>query len=100
MGPSVGAFQPDQPIAFVNSPPSAVIVPSERAACYDFIIASDVFEHIAPPVSRAFVNARRLLKPGGVMIFSVPFSLEADTVERFPELFDYRLLETGSGWQL
>ena len=59
-------------------------VPEHRAAEADFIIASDVFEHVAPPVARAFANARRLLKPGGVLIFSVPFSLDADTVEHFP----------------
>jgi SAM-dependent methyltransferase len=75
-------------------------VAPDRAACYDFIIASDVFEHIAPPVARAFSNARRLLKPGGVLIFSVPFSLAADTVEHFPELHDYRLIDSPQGWRL
>jgi SAM-dependent methyltransferase len=75
-------------------------VPAERARLYDFIIASDVFEHVAPPVSRAFANARRLLKRGGVLIFTVPFSLEADTVEHFPDLHDYRLLETEQGWRV
>ena len=29
----------------------------------DFLIASVVFEHVAPPVSRSFASARRLLKP-------------------------------------
>src|SRR5450631_3154893 len=68
-------------------------VPDDRAALYDFIIASDVFEHVVPPVSRAFRNALRLLKPGGVLIFSVPFSLDDDTVEHFPDLDDYRLVK-------
>lgn len=72
----------------------------EKTACYDFIIASDVFEHVAPPVARAFSNARRLLKRGGVLIFSVPFTLAADTVEHFPELHDYRLIESPEGWRL
>jgi SAM-dependent methyltransferase len=75
-------------------------VPEQRAAEADFIIASDVFEHVAPPVARAFANARRLLKRGGVLIFSVPFSLDADTIEHFPDLYDYQLLETGGNWQL
>jgi len=57
----------------------------------DFIIASDVFEHVPPPVSRAFENARRLLKPGGVLIFTVPFSLHPDTVEHFPDLHEWKL---------
>jgi SAM-dependent methyltransferase len=75
-------------------------VPADRVAAYDFIIASDVFEHVAPPVSRAFANAHTLLKPGGVMIFTVPFTLEAETIEHFPDLHEYRLLETPQGWRL
>jgi SAM-dependent methyltransferase len=75
-------------------------VPERRAAEADFIIASDVFEHVAPPVARAFSNARRLLKPGGVLIFSVPFSLAADTVEHFPALHDYRLIDADGSWRL
>lgn len=75
-------------------------VPANRVGFYDFVIASDVFEHVAPPVARAFVNARRLLKPGGVLIFTVPFTLENETVEHFPDLHDYRLTATPQGWRL
>jgi SAM-dependent methyltransferase len=75
-------------------------VPADRAAEADFLIASDVFEHVAPPVARAFANARRLLKPRGVLIFSVPYSLAADTVEHFPDLYDYRLIEVAGTWRL
>lgn len=57
----------------------------------DFIISSDVFEHVAPPVQIAFDNARRLLKPDGVMIFSVPYGLDGDTVEHYPDLHDYTI---------
>ena len=49
---------------------------SSASAATTSSIASDVFEHVAPPVSRAFANARRLLKPGGKFIFTVPFTLE------------------------
>jgi SAM-dependent methyltransferase len=75
-------------------------VPRERIGRYDFVIASDVFEHVAPPVARAFVNARALLRPGGTLILTVPFSLERDTVEHFPELFDWRVERAGDGWRL
>lgn len=75
-------------------------VPADSPERYDFVIASDVFEHVAPPVSRAFINARRLLKPGGLLVFSVPFSLDPDTVEHFPDLHDYRLVEADGGWRL
>ena len=75
-------------------------LPADSPERYDFMIASDVFEHVAPPVSRAFVNAGRLLKPGGLLVFSVPFSLEPGTVEHFPELHDYRLVESDGRWCL
>src|SRR5258708_30366905 len=38
----------------------------DRYGAYDFILSSDVFEHIAAPVERAFGEAYRLLKPNGV----------------------------------
>lgn len=66
---------------------------------YDFLISSDVFEHISPPIQRAFENARRLLKPGGVMIFSVP-CVQGSTKEHFPELHDFSIEEQGNGWVL
>jgi SAM-dependent methyltransferase len=75
-------------------------VPEDLTHRFDFIIASDVFEHVAPPVSRAFVNARRLLKPHGVLIFSVPYSLDPETREHFPDLHDYRLVDVGGSWRL
>lgn len=59
----------------------------------DFIIATDVFEHIAPPVQTAFENVWCLLKPGGVLIFSVPYVKEGMIVEHFPELYRYRIVE-------
>ena len=65
----------------------------ERYGGCDFIVASDVFEHVAPPVSRAFENAHRLLKSGGKLIFTVPFTLEDATVEHFPDLFDWSIVE-------
>jgi len=63
----------------------------------DFIISSDVFEHVPPPVSRAFHNLRRLLKPGGVVIFTVPFTKDAKTLEHFPNLHKYEIAKTKEG---
>lgn len=67
---------------------------------HDFVIASDVFEHVAPPVSRAFDNALALLKPGGAFVMTVPFSLDARTVEHFPDLHDWKLAQEGGRWRL
>lgn len=67
----------------------------EHVAAHDFAISSDVFEHVAPPVAGAFSNLRSLLKPGGVLVLTVPFSLDSDTVEHFPELYEFRIEEHG-----
>jgi SAM-dependent methyltransferase len=75
-------------------------VPPARRGRYDFAIVSDVFEHVEPPVSRAFEGARSLLKPGGVLVFSVPFTLEAETVEHFPELCHWSLRKRDGAWRL
>ncbi|MBK7929444.1 MAG: methyltransferase domain-containing protein [Bryobacterales bacterium] len=50
---------------------------------YDFIICSEVLEHVAPPVEAAFAMLARLLRPGGFVILTVPYSVEARTVEHF-----------------
>lgn len=68
-------------------------VPGPWKRRFRFVIASDVFEHVAPPVSRAFVGARDLLDDDGVLILTVPFKLDGETVEHFPELFDYRIAD-------
>jgi SAM-dependent methyltransferase len=72
----------------------------EHVGRYDFIVSSDVFEHVTPPVSRAFVNARRMLKPGGKFIFTVPFVPDGHTKEHFPDLFEWRLEENDGAWTL
>lgn len=62
----------------------------------DFLVSTDVFEHVAPPVSVAFENARKMLKPGGAFVFSVPYGLMDDTQEHFPNLNEFKL-ETRDG---
>jgi len=74
--------------------------PTEWSGRFDFLLASDVFEHVVPPVATAFAHARRILKPGGVLVCTVPFSLDADTVEHFPELHDFRIVEEHGTWVL
>jgi SAM-dependent methyltransferase len=74
-----------------------VNVPESEAGCYDFLIASEVFEHVAPPVEIAFRNAFRLLKPNGLFFFTVPYTLEPHTTEHFPELHDYGIARLNDG---
>jgi SAM-dependent methyltransferase len=60
---------------------------------YDFLICSDVFEHILTPLQQGFDNLFRLLKPGGKLIFSVPYTRAAETLEHYPGLRDYEILD-------
>ena len=62
---------------------------------YDFIIFSDVFEHVMPPVSESFKNLLHILKNGGVCIFTVPFMNYVKTWEHFPGLSDFKVISKG-----
>ncbi|HZQ62054.1 MAG TPA: methyltransferase domain-containing protein [Casimicrobiaceae bacterium] len=74
-----------EPRLDILAPPEAYL-----GAC-DFVISSDVFEHVPPPVSAALRNLRRLLKPGGLLVFTVPFAVEGQTREHFPDLHEYSI---------
>jgi SAM-dependent methyltransferase len=66
----------------------------EHTGQYDFVISTEVFEHIQAPVARAFENAARLLKPNGFLILTVPYTgLEDETREHFPDLNTYRIIQ-------
>lgn len=67
----------------------------EMVARADFLISSDVFEHIPGfALDRAFANARRLLREAGFFLFTVPFVKDGETQEHFPRLHDFRIIET------
>lgn len=67
----------------------------EHLARYDFILSSEVMEHVPPPVERAFVNLHRMLKPDGLLLFTVPYGIDGRTAEHFPELYEYSLASPG-----
>jgi SAM-dependent methyltransferase len=74
--------------------------PQRFSGAFDFVIASDVLEHVAPPAQRGFAGAFSLLKPGGALVFSVPFMKGPQTIEHFPTLYDYQLLRFGEEYYL
>jgi SAM-dependent methyltransferase len=66
---------------------------------YDFLISSDVFEHVCAPVSRALENSYRILKRGGVMVLTVPYR-DGQTQEHFPEVRQFTVRKDGAGFVL
>ena len=67
------------------------LTPEQRGR-YDFVITTDVFEHILQPLQQGFNNLFDLLKPGGNLIFSVPYNRTSQTAEHFPGLHEFELL--------
>jgi SAM-dependent methyltransferase len=73
-------------------------ISDELRSRFDFVISSDVFEHVAPPIHRAFQNTRALLRPGGVLVLTVPYvNAEDPTIEHFPSLHDYQIRDSDQG---
>lgn len=68
---------------------------AELAGTYDFIVAADVLEHVAPPVGRALEEVCRLLKPEGFLVGTIPCHTGAETREHFPNLHEYRVITLG-----
>ena len=69
-------------------------IPDEMAGTQRFVVSSDVFEHIPHfALDAAFRNARRLLADDGCFIFSVPYRTQGETLEYFPRMHDFRIVE-------
>lgn len=56
----------------------------------DVIISNDVFEHVPNP-SRAFSECARVLKPGGIILATIPFHRDKDSSVTRAKLVDGRL---------
>lgn len=82
-------FYHDEPYLDIKDPP-----PDLRGR-FDFVICAEVMEHVPPPIDGAFRNLFSLLRPRGLLIFSVPYTDECATLEHFPELHRFEILGTG-----
>jgi len=82
---------------FYNRQPKFDITaaPEEEFGKYDFVLASEVFEHVLPPAEAAFRNVHRLLKPTGILVFTVPYSFESSMAEHYPDLYQYGFAQLG-----
>jgi SAM-dependent methyltransferase len=62
---------------------------------YDFILSSEVMEHVPPPVEPAFANLYALLKPNGLLLMTTPYNIGGETEEHFPHLKEFTLTTLG-----
>ena len=74
-----------------------VCAPGDHAGRYDVVVCSEVLEHVPPPVQPAFAGLHDLLRPGGLLVFSVPYRAEGETVEHYPDLHDYEIVTRAGG---
>jgi SAM-dependent methyltransferase len=66
----------------------------------DYVICSEVFEHVLAPLEVGFQNLRRVLKPGGSLIFSTPYTSAPETSEHFPGMSGFTLEKVDDEWVL
>ena len=79
-----------------QSPRLDIAQPAEsELGRYDFVVSSEVMEHVPAPVDQAFANLCRLLKPDGFLLLTVPYRLGAGVDEHFPDLHEYALASPG-----
>jgi SAM-dependent methyltransferase len=74
--------------------------PAQFEKSLDFLISSDVFEHVLPPVDRAFQGAFQVLKPGGWFVLTVPYSREPAPTEHYPDLHKYQVVHVGGRYAI
>jgi SAM-dependent methyltransferase len=67
----------------------------EYVASCDVLLCSDVLEHVPPPMERAFQGMRKIIRPGGFLLMTVPCTALERTAEHYPSLHEYRIVERG-----
>jgi SAM-dependent methyltransferase len=74
-------------------------ITGQQEGSLDFLISSEVLEHVNPPLVSALRNAFRLLRPSGVLLLSVPYAIspELSSKEHFPQLNDYGVAALSGG---
>lgn len=90
----VNTFYHQDPFLDITQPMPGRYTPA------DFLISTDVFEHVPPPVDRAFRGVAALLKPGGLLVLTVPFTDVPVTVEHFPDLHRWTVSKLGDEYVL
>lgn len=67
-------------------------IPDNMESNYDFVISSDVFEHVMPPIDKVFSNCFDLLKKNGWLIMTVPH-YDSNHIEHYPNINKYQIID-------
>lgn len=67
----------------------------QLSGAYDFILAADVIEHVAPPIECALQALCRLLKPHGFLGLTIYCNPQDQMREHFPGLYEFRVVPLG-----
>jgi SAM-dependent methyltransferase len=81
---------------FYHTDPLLDIMTAESVSNFapaDFVVCSDVLEHVPPPAITAFQNLRRLVRPGGVLVLTVPYLEGYETIEHYPHLYRWKIVQ-------
>jgi SAM-dependent methyltransferase len=76
-----------EPFFDITSPPE------KFKNAFDFLISTEVFEHIPPPVNTAFAGASSVLKSKGLLVLSVPYGSQEKTIEHFPTIKKFKIID-------
>jgi SAM-dependent methyltransferase len=78
---------------YLHRPPHLDLMNLDKVSFtpFDFVVCSDVLEHVPPPVDKAMRNLRLLVKPGGALILTVPYLEGDETYEHYPSLHEWEV---------
>lgn len=68
-------------------------VPDEAKGSFEFVVCSDVLEHVAGSPRLALEGSWALLRPGGSAVVTVPIADSIATVEHYPGLVEFDIEE-------
>jgi SAM-dependent methyltransferase len=74
-------------------------VPSIAQEKFEFVICSDVLEHVDKDLEKAIAGVYQLIKQGGFAIITVPIGREDKTFEYYPGLSRFKILESEVHWE-
>lgn len=67
----------------------------------DILISSDVLEHVFHPIANALNGKKSVLKPGGKLILTVPYTFDEPNREHYPWMVSYEVFQAkNKSWQV